>query len=287
MKKINKFLILILLISITAVGCKKIEPVEDEIPKDNSTMVTFFEMIKAKNKASDLGVFIKENIDKVDKSDGDEMIKQLLVYQKETIEDFNDKITEPEYLEALNVNMNGILDETEIDNIKDEKIREDYKELIDGFMTIKRYEENPVVETDWEALNELSPHVSDDLGTILKLYQKNQDQEYNKEELDVENMVMDILKTESILENYKSDFIYSLGNELHDFQMYSLLMGPEGEHLGFFVYKDSEEYIKIIKLKDDYLDSYYGQIIGELDKETCESPMDVKDKLDELIDKRK
>ena len=291
MSKINKFLIIILLISIATIGYKNKKPidngsdtvVDEEIPEQEKTMGSFFELIKPENKSSDLGLFIKDNIDKVDKTDGDEMIHWLLVYQTEIINDLNYKIMNPEYLEALNENMNGILDKAEIDSIEDEKVREDFQELIDGFMTIRRYEETPVIEPDWKRLNELSSYVSGDLAIILELYQKNQLHEYNREELDVESIVNDILKVESVLKNHKSNFIYSLANELYERQISLLLIGPEGNYLGFFVYKDGKQYNNIIRLKDDYLDSYYGNMIAELDKETYENPMDVYDKIDQYL----
>lgn len=295
MEKINKFLIIILLVSTTIIGCTKNKTnledentsqdtlVDEERPEGEKVMRSFFELIKAENKASDLGVFIKKNIEQVDKSDGDEMIQWLLIYQTEIINDLNYKITDPEYLNALNENMNGILDEAEIHSIEDEKVRRDYQELIDGLMTIRRYEETPVVETDWKALNKLSSYVSDDLATIIELYQKNQYYEYNRDELDEEDIVNDILKVEDILKNHKSEFIYSLANELYELQIASLLIGPEGNYLGFFVYKDSKEYKSLIRLKDDYLDSYYGNMIAELDKETYENPMDVYDKIDKYL----
>ena len=286
-KKISKFLTITLLISITALGCKIRKPIDDEnknpdLVEEEKTMATFLELIKAESKASDLGFYIRDNIKYVDENDADEMINWLLIYQTETINDLNFKISSPEYLEALNVNMNGILDKTEIDTIKDEKVRGDYQELIDGFMTIKRYEENPVVETDWKALNNLSSYVSDDLGSLLEIYQKLQNYEYDREELDVEKIVKDIIKVESIIDNHKSDFIHSLGNELYKLQISSILIGPEGNYLSFFVDKDSKEYSELIRLKDDYLDSYYGNIISRIDLVSYENPMDVYDKIEEL-----
>lgn len=291
MKKFNKILIIILLMSITIIGCKPTKPIKDDsgvIEHDGTlegkkTMTRFLELIQPENKASDLGLYIKENIEYVNEIDAEEMMNWLLIYQTEITNNFNYKLSYPEYLEALDVNMNGILDETEIHNIEDEKIREDYQGLVDGFMTIRRYEETPVVETDWKRLNELSSYVSEDLGTIFEIYPKNQNYEYNKEDLDVENIVLDLLKIEPILENHEADFVYSLGNELYKIQLYSLLTGPEGYYLDFFICKDSKEYKDIIKLKDDYLDSDYGKIIADLDREDYEDPMDISDKIDKHL----
>ena len=294
MKKISKLLVIILLISITAIGCKTTKPIEDEnndpdIVEDEEkleeerTMKAFLELIKAESKASDLGFYIRENIKYADENDADEMIHWLLIYQTEIINDLNFKISNSEYLDALNVNMNGILDETEIDSIENEKVRADYQELINGFMTIKRYEENPVVETYWKSLYDLSAYVSDDLGILLEVYKKDQNYEYSREELDVENIVKDTLRVESIIKDNKSSFINSLANKLYKLQISSLLIGPEGNYLGFFVDKNSKEYESLIKLKDDYLDSYYGMIVSELDRGDYENPMEVYDKIEEYL----
>lgn len=45
-------------------------------------------------------------------------------------------------------------------------------------MTVVRYEETPVVETDWKALNQLSDYLSNDFGQVLELYQKIQNYQY-------------------------------------------------------------------------------------------------------------
>lgn len=283
--------IIILIIVLSSVACKNIKPpiVEDanknpdivEENKDQKVMDEFLEMIIPENNAADLGIFIRNNIDKVSCDEAEEMLQWLIIYQTEITEEFIEKIYTFEYMEALNEDMEGVLDKDKIKNISDEGIRKDYQKIIDGFMTIIRYEENPVVETDWKELNKLSAYVSDDFGIALELYQKIKNYEYNREELDVVAIAEDMIRIESILKSHKSDFIKTMANDIYNLLSYALLIGPEGSYLDFFIYRDSKEYKDIIKLIDDYPNSILSQIIQDLNNSKYSNPMEVYDKIDE------
>lgn len=306
MRRRYRFLIIFTLVLILSVSCKDVKPeqpgdisngVEDEgganggvgevedneNPRAEEIMGEFLDLFEAKNDAADLGIYIRENIKDVEKDDAEKMIGLLLVSQTEIIDGFIEKLFAPEYLRALNEDMGGILDKNKLEDIQDENVRKDYKKLVDGFMTIIRYEETPVVETDWKELNkQLSSYVSEDLGEIMGLYQKIQNYEYNRKELDVQSIGEDIIRTEAIMKEEKSDFIYTKARELYELQIYALLVGPEGNHLDFFVNKSSREYKEILELRDSYPESDLGQLIEDLDKGNYKEGMEIL----ELIRKR-
>lgn len=299
MKKLKRIFIIILLMIVVATGCKdnkededkanldkNSDMLEDEIgnPIDKEenkedkaikTMDAFSYMIKPQTNASELADYIKANIQYVNREDAEKMIEYLLIYQTEIIDDFNNKIYEDGYLEALNLGMNGELDEAKLDNISDESIKADYKELIDSILTIRRYEEHPAVESDWKALKEFSSFVSQDFREMINLYSKIQNYEYNREQLEVEAISQDIIKTESLLKNQQSDFIEKKALELYDLQIYALLIGPEGTYLDWWMDKDSREYKDIIGLIEKYSDSSLAKIIFHIKESKIESIMDV------------
>ncbi|NLM03652.1 MAG: DUF4163 domain-containing protein, partial [Clostridiales bacterium] len=206
----------------------------------------------------------------------------LIIYQTEMINEFNEKIYKSQYLETLN-NMDWVLDESKMGKIENEEIKKGYESLIDGFLTIVRYEETPVVETDWKALSNLSEYISDDLGKTFELYGKIQNYEYERGKLDVDGIMEDMIKTELILEKYESGFIYTLLNKVYIIQTYSLLVGPEGSYLGVFIDKNDEIYEEIINKKNEYPNTLTSKMIENIDKREYNEIMDVFNAIDEHL----
>lgn len=136
-------------------------------------MDNFMKLIKPQTDASEIGEYIRENIKDVDASSSEKMIEYLIIYQTETIDDFNEKLDSLEYTEALNKDMGGDLESGRIKNISNERVKKDYQNLIDSFLTVKRYEENPVVKTNWKALNNYSFNIKEQRGHRKTRYYKS------------------------------------------------------------------------------------------------------------------
>lgn len=256
---------------------EEVEAVEEEASSnigEEEIMEEFLNMINPYTSARDLGEYIEEKIEYVGQENAEEMLKWLVIYQTEIIDDFNRKIYEPGYLEALNENMDGVLDSRKINNIEDEEIRSDYQNLVDSFLTIVKYGEHPVVETNWKRLDKFSSYVSENCREMIKLYDKIQNYEYNREELDIGGISQDIIKTENILGKEESKFIKEKLNQLYSQQIYALLVGPEGSYLDMWLEKSSEDYREIIKLIEIYPESILAEIISETNKAQDET-MDV------------
>lgn len=305
MKYLKIMFIIMLVISIMLTGCKNSgkEPVKEEDIKQDSevgedkntndentddinekeVMDEFLEMINLDTNAADLGNYIRNHIKDVNQYDVEKMIEWLVIYQTELIDDFNKNTYESGYMEALNEDMGGVLDKTKVGNISNEAIRREYQKLIDGFLTIIRYEETPVVETNWSELNSYSSNVSENFGKMMELFKRIQNYEYKREELDVIGITEDIIKAEDILGNKNSEFIENKVKELYFLQIYALLVGPEGSYLYFWIDKDTKEYKDIIEIKEKYPNSKLSEIISDIDKAEIESIMDVIDIIDKKI----
>ena len=299
MKRANKVAIIILIILITATGCKnmdlenKEDPNIDEdgqtngedvnVTEEQKVMNKFLDMINPETTADDLGAYIRENISYVNEKHAEEMIQWLTIYQTEAINEFNEKISEPSYLDVLIEDMEWVLDESKIENIENKEVKQDYQNLIDGYLTIVRYQETPVVETDWKALSKLSDYVSDDVGEVLVLYQKIQNYEYERAKLDVKGIMEDMIKTESILEKHKSGFINTMANKIYNLQTYSLLVGSEGINLELFFGKNGKAYEEIIRKKDENPNTLTGKMIDDLEKRDYKEVWEVYDAIVENL----
>jgi len=299
MKRANKVAIIILIILITATGCKnmdlenKEDPNIDEdgqtngedvnVTEEQKVMNKFLDMINPETTADDLGAYIRENISYVNEKHAEEMIQWLTIYQTEAINEFNEKISEPSYLDVLIEDMEWVLDESKIENIENKEVKQDYQNLIDGYLTIVRYQETPVVETDWKALSKLSDYVSDDVGEVLVLYQKIQNYEYERAKLDVKGIMEDMIKTESILEKHKSGFINTMANKIYNLQTYSLLVGSEGINLELFFGKNGKAYEEISRKKDENPNTLTGKMIDDLEKRDYKEVWEVYDAIVENL----
>ncbi len=298
MKNSKRLLTIIIIVSVFILGCTKQDKssskeVTDVNANTNASeskiMNGFMKLIKPNSTASDIGKYIKDNIKDANESDAQKMIEYLMIYQTEVKDDFSEKMGKSEYLEALNKDMGGVLDASKIKNISDKDIRADYQSLIDGFMTIVRYEETPVIETDWKVLNEYSSVMPEDLKEMIEIYKKIQNNEYKAEEseddlsLDRFSVAEDMIKVENILKTNKSDFIEWQANELYDVQLSTLLVGPEGEYLDLWTTKNSKAYANLINIKNKYKGTKVSDTISALDNIKAEDRVQVIDKINQVL----
>lgn len=213
----------------------------------------------------DLGIYIRENIPSASEDEADKMLEWLIIYQDGVESDFNSKIWDDKYMDVLLNHMDGTLDKSKIPSLKDEDIKNDYITLVNSFLTIKTYDEYPVVETDWPALMDYLPYVSHDFGEVIRLNKKFSLSEYYGEGLDIDGFSKDIIILEEIAKNNPSTFIKWEANYLCRSLVHELLLGPEGNSLFYYDGKGSKEYEAIMNLRLEYPESILEEIIEELD----------------------
>lgn len=291
MKFVKKLFLMILIVSIIASGCNKtpekiisvdndiskegpievgeneiIEVIEEPILRIRSKIVDpFLEKFPPDFTGADLGIYIRENIAKASIDEADKMIEWLLIYQEKVQNDFNDNAWEDEYMNVLNNHMKGSLDKSKIESIENERVKNDYINLVNSFLTIDNYYEHPVVDTDWLALMEYSQYISNDLKQIIELNKKFYFYEYDREKVDVDGLSKDIIILEKITRNNKSTFINWQANYLCRSLIYDLLLGPENAYLFHYDGKGSKEYNSIMALTQEYPESKLKEIIEDLD----------------------
>lgn len=267
-------------------GCKSIiqEPEETDIPLETtietiveeepiieqpteSVLSIFNEMVKGNAKASELGLYIKDNIAEASTEEAEYMIEMLIIYQEELIQKMHDVIYNPGYMKALNQTMGGILDGELVDQIEDDIIREDYQNLLDAYLIIVRYEETPVVEVDWERINQLNVYFSEDFATLTRFYDKIQNYRYNRVELDVPAIAKDAYLIEQIILNNEKSFLTWQLEMLYERQVAALLIGPEGSYIGLFVDRTGKEYEALVDIVDEYPDAKLSDLIRTLNDE--------------------
>lgn len=267
-------------------GCKSIiqEPEETDIPLETtietiveeepiieqpteSVLSIFNEMVKGNAKASELGLYIKDNIAEASTEEAEYMIEMLIIYQEELIQKMHDVIYNPGYMKALNQTMGGILDGELVDQIEDDIIREDYQNLLDAYLIIVRYEETPVVEVDWERINQLNVYFSEDFATLTRFYDKIQNYRYNRVELDVPAIAKDAYLIEQIILNNEKSFLTWQLEMLYERQVAALLIGPEGSYIGLFVDRTGKEYEALVEIVDEYPDAKLSDLIRTLNDE--------------------
>lgn len=276
MRKIGIIVIILLLILTGCSNKTEIEkPIIDEVvdvetPVDVEPVVEINPIIEEFDgmlpfiKANEIGKFIDENIKLVDKVDAEYMIEMLVIYQSELINDMNMKIYNDDYMNALNIDMGGVINPDLIKNIENETIRKEFQILIDAKLKTVRYEENPVVETDWEEIKKYSEYFTDDFVRMIELNDMIQNHIFDYYYLDHETLVKDAVETEELILSTEKSFLSWQLELIYSKQMSYLLVGPEGEYIGAFITKDGLIYDKIIGYSEIYKGTHLGDLIDEL-----------------------
>ena len=251
-----------------------------EQEKEDGMLEIFESMIASGADAGELGIFMRENISLVSKGDAERMLELLVIEQQGMIERINGLVFRPEYMDALNVDMNGILDRELISSISNEKVRDDFQSMADGFLTLVRYEETPSVETDWEEINGLSEYFSDDFAEMARLFDKMQNYRYNRNEPDFETIYADAARTEELILGNDESFLTWQSDKLYKKQIGNLFIGPEGSYFGAFISKAGEPYESLIAASKKYPDSALTSLVMELDEGENADFTDIVDKVD-------
>ena len=289
MKRICMFGMILMVLF--AVGCsKKGEPVDpgeapasqEEVAAENGEVVgeepetggakaeteawiAFEALVEEGAKADELGLFIRERIGEASPEEAEAMVEALCLRQEALIHRMHILIWEPEYMEALNGAMGGVLDPEKIGLIGDEAARRDFQALSDGFLTIVRYEETPAVETDWAALSGLKERFGEDFAEMTVLYDKIQNYRYDRRNPDFKAIYADAVRTEDLIFANETSFLTWQLNQLYDRQAGALLVGPEGSYIGAFVEKAGEPYESLLASAEVYPCAKLSGLVARLE----------------------
>lgn len=237
------------------------EAVED-VP--SKVMADFMMLISPSSSSGDLGLYMKEHLKEATPEDAEMMLQWLLIYQTETKEFFNNNIYTEPYFEALNITMGGVVTPEKINDIEDDDVRQHYQTVVDGFMTVVRYEETPVLETDWTALTAYNDAFSDAYAKMLTLYSQVQ---FSNPEADMFAYAEQIIVLEDTIKDTEDGFLKSQLQAIHKIMVSDLLVGPEGMYIGTFVAKNDAVYNQLTSFAAKYPDSDFGILIQTLAKE--------------------
>ncbi len=242
-------------------------------------MDNFQALVTPESNAGDLGLFIRDHIGLATPEEAELMIQWLLIYQSEPILRINDVIYTEAYANPLYDVMGGIIDPEKIADIEDETVRSDYQALVDGFMTLVRYEETPSIETDWEALATLNDAFTIDMAELITL--RSMDQfSYS---VDYYQMAENIVMVEELINSADNAFLRSQLQKLHSNYVYDLLVGPEGMDMDTFVVKSDDVYRDLITFAGDFPDASFTQFLYELGSKEWENYLGPYNALSEYI----
>jgi len=239
-------------------------PVEEQLSEEEVIMGDFARLIAGGDSAA-VGVFIDEHIDRVCPASAEYMIEMLVVVHQRLAEEMNFKIFGSDYMEALNRDMEGVLRRNLIDNIKDPAIREEFRAVSDSKLRVVRYEETPVVETDWEAIAGLKAYFSEDFARMTVLYDLIQNNRRLYEGEGNKDLVSDILLAESLILENDSGFLRTMLEEIYKKQIGAFLVGPEGSYIGAFMTKSGPDYERITSYKATYEGHDLGRLVDKLE----------------------
>lgn len=280
----KKSIILILMLAVFTVGCQNpLSPPDQEPPPGDEEPATpgqeepveepeqglldkLEEMVeREKAGAAEIGRFIRDHATEASSLEMESMMEKLVLYQGALADEVNQKIYTEAYMKALNETMGGVLRPSNVEDIENEEARNDFQRLVDAHLKVVRYEETPVVETDWEALKVYENLVSEDFSALIRLWEKIQNSGYGRQEIAFEDIMQDLVQTEELIQSNEVSFLTWQLNQLYERQVYSLFVGPEGSYMDTFVSKNSDLYTTLQKGAADYPDTRFAQLVETLE----------------------
>lgn len=163
-------------------------------------------------------------------------------------------------MDALNDDMDGILDASKIKNISNETIRAFYQNLSDSYLTIVRYEETPVVEIDWTKIDALDATFSEGLEYVINARSYNTNIDY----LDYYDIAERVVALEKMIALETSAFVKSQMLDLYEMWTSYLVVGPEGTHIELYVNKEDSLYEEMFEFSYNYEATNFGQFMRTL-----------------------
>jgi hypothetical protein len=210
--------------------------------------------------AAELGSYIRSPEIPIITEAGDLLLERLLLAQEDTVNRINQKIFDEAYMKALNETMGGILDPAKIKDITDEAVRSDFQEVADGFLKVVRYEETPVLETDWAAIAAYNTIFTDEPKKMIELQSRLQGRYYYGDPYNYDSLASDIVATEQEIQTAKLPFVRWQLKQLYSHQIGNLFVGPEGSYLSEYVAGDAAAISRITSFASQYKDSGLGRL---------------------------
>ncbi len=191
-----------------------------------------------------VAAYIRGNINNATPEEADQMVEILLQMQTELIQKAHEGLLyEPEYLEALNKTMGGVLAPDKVHEIENETVRAFFQAVVDSDLTMVRYEETPVLETDWNKIGSYGATFTEAFQLVVDFH------DYNNlfREENVDALVQRTYMMEVALPNLQDGFAKAQLTELYSTYVSKLLAGPEGSYLYRLGDKDDDYYKKMEK----------------------------------------
>jgi len=236
------------------------EPPIPESDRKSDLVLTFEQLVSEESTEADIVRFIENNIDAASPREAEYMMAYLIVFQTEYIEIGNEVLHLSEYMNALNVDMGGILAAEKINFIEDETIRGFYQTLDNSYLTIVRYEETPVVEFDWNKVADLGLLFSEGFNYVVKERSYLRDIDYE----DYYGVAESIAEVERLLNKADSKFEKNQLQQLYTLWISYLVIGPEGSFMDYYITKEGSVVSDMKDFAEDYPESKFGQFIHEL-----------------------
>lgn len=230
-----------------------------DIDKD---LITAFNLLLVPEcSAADLADFMVNHIDGATPAEADTMMAWLLVYQTELIEEMSQKIYTEPYIQALNETMGGLIDPKKVSTIKDPQVMQDFNAVIDGYMTVVRYEETPVIEPDWQRLATFSGRCSNAFATMLRLNST----QYTPTADTIYAYCEDLVQVESLVKATNRGFLKGWLASLHRTMVTTALYGPEGTYMNSLFRKEGDLYKNLVAFSNDYPETGFAQLVKQIE----------------------
>ncbi len=212
---------------------------------------------------SAVGQYLLDNAASLAPSDAELLLERLILLQQDIAAELNTRVWETDYLTALNETMGGVLDPDKIDNIPDVLVRADFREASDAVMTIVRYEETPVFETDWARVATLGNVFSEPVLALIEYQSRLQGVYYRGNPIKFDLLAADIAAVETLLAEADGFARWQL-RQLWAHQTSVLFYGAEGEHLDFIMNGDSVFVSLLQGFADEYAGTRFADICAQL-----------------------
>jgi hypothetical protein len=212
---------------------------------------------------AEIAAYLEQNAESLSPEDGDRLLERLILTQLDISQRMNWIIFDEPYITALNDTMGGVLDESKIANITDETVRKDFQEIADSLMTVVRYEETPVVEPDWEAIEAMDAY-SENAAAMVMYQSRVQGRYYHGDPYNFDPAAEDIAAIEQLLGSVGSGFVRWQLKMNYDRLVSTLLFGPEGSFLYMYMEGDEQILGNIERYAEEYQGTHFGSICADL-----------------------
>ncbi len=266
-KRINIFIILIVLVLVaTLSGCKK-KDLETTDPVNGSTngmedsgdkektreqIMSEFDNILVKGKLEEVIEFIDENITKLSQIEGDKMVSELEGILYKSLDATTDKIlqgdTNGELMRIAGTEL--FFPEDKIKDIQDEKFREEITKIINSKYKLINLEESYYPIPDYEKMKQYNSYISDEIKEYIEIKAIDSNEPVAVDaglRITYDDLASRIVKIEKYIEKYSGGQKYEemLGNYKNKLAIY--LGGLDNTPIADYQTK---------KIFDDVLESY-------------------------------